>query len=236
MVILIDKIFYFLRLTLEADVLWNVLPLAIATVLIIAYFERYKGEEMGWNTYFANSLVLLFVSISLLRFIYNTDSEGLINFADYGAESIACVALLGLGILISNFNFSHLLPERFVRYISSPLTINLIAYAIILFVYSLEGFSWLAVASLVIIVILLVVIFELIKLPLNIFFKYVKKEKEKEEIQSIKEQRFQIDELKRTLQHRKNVLNRVILREIERKRKKAIKEKKILKISGKMHK
>ncbi len=225
---LLSSIWYFLALTFSIDVLWIVLPLAFATVLIIVYFERYKEEEPGWNTYFANSFVLLFVSVALLRFIYSVDSEGLVNFMDHSAESISSVALLCLGILISKFNFSHLLPERFTQYVSSPLTINLIAYAVILFVYSLQGFSWIAFFSLFIIVILLIVVFNLIKWPLDIFFKYVKKEKEREELESIREQKFQIDELKRTLRFKKRKLKNVIFKEVERKKKQVLKEKRVL--------
>jgi len=226
--VLLDRILYFLGLTFEDGVFWSVLPLAIATIFIVAYFEKYKDEYPGWNTYFTNALVLLFVSINLFRFIYTIDADGAVNFIDHSAESIATVGLLCFGILVSKFNFSHLLPEKFTRYISSPLTINLIAYAVILFVYSLSGFSWIAVGSLLIIVIMLIAIFNLIKWPLNIFFRYVKKEKEKEELESIREQKYQIGELKKELSLRKKKLEKSILGEIERKKRQAIKEKKVL--------
>ena len=226
--VLLNKIWYFLGLTFRADVFWGVLPLALATILIIAYFERYKNEEMGWNTYFTNTLVLLFVSINLFRFIYTVDVDGAVNFIDHSAESLATVGLLCLGILVSKFNFSHLLPEKFTKYTSSPLTINIIAYAVILFVYSLSGFSWLSVASLLIIVVLLTAIFELIKWPLYIAFRYVKKEKEREELENVREQKYQIGELKRVLSFKKKKLKNNILRDIDKRKRQAIKEKKIL--------
>ena len=55
-----DSVNYFLNLTLNEDVLWMVFPLLIATVVMLFYFEKYKDERPGWNTYVANSLVLLF--------------------------------------------------------------------------------------------------------------------------------------------------------------------------------
>lgn len=228
MIGLLDTIWNLLGLTFNSEVLWNVVPLAFATLIIVVYFERYKDEEPGWNTYFTNSLVLLFVSIALLRFIYNVDADGMVNFIDLPAESIATIGLLCLGILLARFNFSHLFPERFVRYISSPLTINLIAYAVILFVYSSLGFSWIVFFSLLIIVILLVAVINLAKWPLDILFKYVKKEKDREEMEFAKEEKFQIDELKRKLSIRKRKLKMIELKDAERAKRQAIKIKRAL--------
>ena len=65
-------VLYFLKLTLVPEILWSVLPLAISTLVVLAYFQRYEVEREGWNGYLANALVLLFVSMSLFRYIYGS--------------------------------------------------------------------------------------------------------------------------------------------------------------------
>ena len=71
---------YFLALGLKTEVLWIIFPLAIATVVMLIYFGKYREEKPGWNSYVSNSLVLLFVSVILLRQIYNVDGSGFVNF------------------------------------------------------------------------------------------------------------------------------------------------------------
>ncbi|HLF53725.1 MAG TPA: hypothetical protein VI544_00945, partial [Candidatus Nanoarchaeia archaeon] len=110
---------YFLVLNLQSEVFWSVFPLVLCTILILSYFARYKDERAGWNTYFSNSLVLVFVSLNLFRYIYGLNGVGASNYLDYPAKSIAVLLLVIVGSLFMKFNFSHLLPERYARVISS---------------------------------------------------------------------------------------------------------------------
>ena len=42
-------VLYFLKLTLVPEILWSVLPLAISTLVVLAYFQRYEVEREGWE-------------------------------------------------------------------------------------------------------------------------------------------------------------------------------------------
>lgn len=225
----LSELIYFFNLTTESNVLWSVLPLIIATIIIVVYFQRYRDENPGWNSYLTNSLVLLFVSMELFRHIYNIDGAGAINFLDYQARSIASVFLFLIGFLVLRFNFEHLLPERFSRYISSPITINLVAYAIILFVHSNRNPNFVTLISLLIMIIFFSLILNSIKIPAREIFDYVEKEKRKDKIKDIKEEKYQIDELKRELKQKERRLNKIELEKIEKERRDAIKMKKIIK-------
>jgi len=103
-----ENISYFISLTFKVEVLWSVIPLAIATFLILLYFERYKGENEGWNSYLSNSLVLLFVSISLFKHIYEIGGVGVFNFIDYPIKTIAVAFLLLISLIFLRFNSEKL--------------------------------------------------------------------------------------------------------------------------------
>ena len=118
---------YFLKLTLETDLLWVIFPLALATIIMLIYFERYDREEPGWNTYVADSFVLLFISAVLIRHIYEIDGAGAINLINFPSKLITSLIVLILGILLLFLNFEHFLPEKIARYLNSPLTLNLFA-------------------------------------------------------------------------------------------------------------
>lgn len=225
---ILKDIGYFLALTIKTEVLWNVIPLAFATILIIFYFERYKEERPGWNTYLTNTLVLLFVSMSLFRHIYGLSVDGFYNFVDYPGKTIVTAFVLLVGFLLMKFNFEHLLPEKYTGYISSPLTINLMAYVAILFVFSSVKMSWTAFFALLLIVLILSAILSLIRIPLKKFSVFLKKEKKKERVKNIKEEKYQIKELKRELRYMEKELKKVQLKELDKEKKEAIKLKKFL--------
>ena len=226
---LIQTISYFWDLTFKLNVLWNIIPLAIATIVILIYFERYKDERAGWNTYLSNSLVLLFVSISLFKYIYSINNAGAFNFIEYFGKTIATASLLLMGSILFKINFSHILPEKFAKYLSSVLTINLFAYLIILFVYSTLKLSLNILWALLIIIIFLSIILNLAKLPLNKLFEYIEKEKRKEQIKNIKEAKYQIEELKKELKYREKQLKKIKAKQLKQEEEQAKKLEKIIK-------
>ena len=221
-------ILYFLKLTAKPEVLWNVLPLAITAILIIVYFEKYRDERPEGNTFLTTSLVLIFVSMNLFRYIHGLSADGFYNFVDYPAKTIATALLLLVGSLTVRFNFEHLLPEKFSKHLSSSTTVHLVAYAVILFVYSSFELNWEVFFALLIIVVSLTIILHLFKMPLRRFFEYTRKQKEKERLKDAKEAKFQIDELKEELKYRNKELRKIRLKEAEREKKEALGLKKAL--------
>lgn len=234
---------YFLKLSLEENILWIVFPLLIATIVMLIYFEKYKGERPGWNTYVANCLVLLFVSVILFRYIYNMDGAGTINFINYLSKFIVSLIILLMGIVILFLNFAHFLPEKIARHLSSPLTLNLIAYIVILYVYSEIQDGWTIFISLLIIFIVLLLILNLIRIPLRNLFWYIKKMKEKEKVEQIKqdkkpiqEKKKQIDKIakevkeeKKEIKQEEKKVEKKELKKLDHQKNEAVKLKKIVK-------
>lgn len=225
---IISLMWYFLQLTFQGEILWAVLPLAIATIIIVFYLGIYQ-EELGWNSYLSNSLVLMFVSLNLFRYLYFLNGEKLANVIDSPVKFALTAFIFVIGWILVKYNFSHVLPERIARHLSSPLAINLIAYAVILFVYSDIGEGWIVFLSLFLMILLMFAFLTLLRIPLKRLKIYLEREKRKERIHDIKEAKYEVKELKEELKRRGKELKRIKNKEIKEEEKQVKREKKVLK-------
>lgn len=113
------------------DMVWILIPLLVSLLLMEFYFDRYKAEELGWNTAFGNSLVLIFVSLDLLRFLY---IHGMLDYVTL--ENALVIAVVFLGLTLTVMTFFHVLPKELAYGFSSRLPINIVAYLAIVIVYA----------------------------------------------------------------------------------------------------
>ena len=111
------------------EVIWILAPLIVTLILMEVYFGRYRKEELGWNTAFGNSLILIFVSANLLRFIVINDL-----WTD-PIRSGTIIVLLLVGFILTFIDFFHTLPEDWAFTMSSKFPISFIAFLAILFIY-----------------------------------------------------------------------------------------------------
>lgn len=218
-----SNIAYFFNLTLTTQVLWVALPLAIATVVMLFYFEKYRDEMPGWNTHVSNSLVLLFVSMTMFRHLFNLDNAGAINFVYFPGKFFVSLFVLILGIIILFLNFEHFMPEKLARYVSSPLTLNLFAYTLLVFVYSEKEFSLNIIFSLILIFVFLLAVLNVIRVPLKDLFLYMKRVKDEENIKVLVDQEKKIEKEKKEIKKKekqvKNLQNKVLKKEKQRAKK-----------------
>lgn len=204
----LDYLLYFVLLTFSGDVLWIVFPLLISTIIMLVYFEKYHSESPGWNTYVANSLVLVFVSIILLRELFLLDGAGAVNYVAHYGKFFVSVALLFLGFVILSLNFEHFFPEKIARNMSSPLTINLLAYIAILYVVSPFSAGWTYILSLLIYFVLVFLLLFLIRIPVRKLFAYLSRMKERDKIQEIVSTQKTISEKEKEIKKEENLLKR----------------------------
>jgi len=126
----------------HVEMLWIITPMIITLVMMELYFGRYKKEELGWNSAVANSLVLVFVSVDLLRRVYGDDgfldflTTDLFSSVDVPIKTVIAIAILFYGVLLLFFNFFHIFPKKFAFFISSSLPVNFIAYMAIVLIYA----------------------------------------------------------------------------------------------------
>ncbi|MDP4012792.1 MAG: hypothetical protein Q8R00_04275 [Candidatus Nanoarchaeia archaeon] len=129
--------------TQNFEMIWFVVPLIIITLLMTFYFARYTYEELGWNTAVGNSLVLIFISIDLLRYLFNlSDPSSFQNYLIHWTETMVVLGVAIEGILLLYTNFLHFLPKRVAFFISSPLPVNLTAYVVMAIVYTEVPIEW----------------------------------------------------------------------------------------------
>ncbi len=219
----------FIEITFQTDAVWTIIPLVISTFLLMIYSWTYKEEKANWDANFSNSLVLIFVSIALFKHIYEINNAGAFNFVNVWGKTLITILLLYFGLFIIKFNFEHLLPIKIARYISSPISVNLGAYLVILLVYSTQKIDVAHILALSIIILVLVTLLILIKLPADKIKKYMEQEKKKERLNSIKEEKFEIKELRKSLDEREKELKIIELKKLKKEEKEAIRLEKAIK-------
>lgn len=138
--------------------LWILTPLLLATLFMEFYFERYSQEELGWNTAFGNTLVLLFVSIDLIRHLHN---NALISA---NPKFAIVIAVVFVGTVVTLLDFFHALPKSLAFVVSSKLPINCLALAAVLFVYTTLPLDFATYAALILLVIVLFVLIKLLSI------------------------------------------------------------------------
>lgn len=144
------------------EMLWVIVPVAISMTLISYYFGKYKKEELGWNTAFGNSVVMLFACVDLFRYLYNQNLLGWNNYT-----MLVCVVLLE-GFVLTFLDFLHAMPKSFAFALSSGMTVNTILIFLIVIIYGripLDYITAMAVAVMALVIILLLRIMQFFELP-----------------------------------------------------------------------
>ncbi len=110
----------FSTLWVKPSILWAVAPLFITALLIEIYFGRHRTEELGWNTAFANTISLFWVSANLIRHLVENYKIVDILTQNYLWLRFTIVGLVALwAIILTLFNFSHMVHKRISFILSS---------------------------------------------------------------------------------------------------------------------
>lgn len=144
------------------EMLWVITPVVISMILISYYFGKYKKEELGWNTAFGNSIVMLFACVDLFRYLYGSELLG------FNAYTMLVAVVMGEGVLLMLLNFLHALPKSFAFALSSGMTVNAILVFLIVIVYGqvqLDYITALAVTVLSLLIIILLKVMQFVEWP-----------------------------------------------------------------------
>ncbi|MBU2590124.1 MAG: hypothetical protein KKA65_00045 [Nanoarchaeota archaeon] len=142
----------------KPEMLWIIVPVAISMFLMTYYFGKYKQEELGWNTAFGNSIVMLFACLDLLRYLYNSQTLAL------NVQTILVVAVLLEGIILMLLNFLHALPKSFAFGISSGMTVNIIVLSLIILIYSQLPLDQITAIAVIVISAVIIALLKIIQL------------------------------------------------------------------------
>ena len=118
------------------DMVWMTLPLLVSTLFLQVYFGRYKEEKIGWNTAMSNGLVLFFVGVDSVRFIMDAHGFAFLHDSNLFLKFVLVVLVVVYGLLLALFDFFHKLPQKIAFVVSSPATVNILAYLNLAIIYS----------------------------------------------------------------------------------------------------
>ena len=118
--------------------LWLIVPLLISTLLMQIYFGRNKDEELGWNTAYGNSIALIYISINLLKIIYDQYGYGFWHALTPELTSkLLFVGIIMLqAFLLAFLDLFHSLPKRLSFFIGSLPSVFAIALVTIVVVHT----------------------------------------------------------------------------------------------------
>lgn len=134
------------------EMIWILAPIVITLLLMEFYFSRYSDEELGWNTAFGNSLVLIFVAIDLARKLYTT------TFLQIDTKAAIVLAIIIEGFLLTLIDFFHILPKQIAFKISHKLPINFTAIIAVILVYTNIPVDWITCVAFLFLLVVIVVI------------------------------------------------------------------------------
>jgi len=126
----------------NADALWTVAPLIFALVMLSMYFGKYKTEQLGWNTAFGNSISLMWVSMALLKYLFETVGYKNVFATAFRGYLIMIGVVVLLTVLLMTGNFHHALPKRLAFILSSSVPVNMMAYFTIVIVMGTIPLDW----------------------------------------------------------------------------------------------
>ena len=138
MATLTDRIFDLVSAPVQnPEMLWIVAPLVTTLILMEFYFGRYKDEELGYNSSVANSLVLLFVSLDLVRYLYSTvGARAFTDILNLPSKTIIALIVAAQAIALFYISYYHILPRRLSFVLTNTTVINLTAYVAAVIIYT----------------------------------------------------------------------------------------------------
>jgi hypothetical protein len=160
------------------NMLWTAIPLFIATLFMTLYFGRYKKEELGWNTAFGNTMVFLFVAISIIREMYNQGGGTFDSLFASELYTILSISLMVGGFLLMFFTYFHLLPKKLAFFLFSAPPINVTVYVVMTIVYADVIPDYLTALAGIVLLILILILAKIIQ----IFIRLIGLEERIEEI------------------------------------------------------
>jgi hypothetical protein len=162
------------------------IPLLVSLLLIQIYFGRNKNEQIGWNTAYANSIVLLFVTVHLGSYVYGTYGDAIwdIHNSDVFYKGLIVLAMGLIAFCLILIDFFHSLHKRLSFLLSSSIFVTFISFISVVLVYSSIPFDRDTVFSAVFILIYAVLFFKIFRwfIPASpTAMRYLKRKKEERE-------------------------------------------------------
>lgn len=114
----------------DLSILWVLTPILLFWILLEIYFDRYQTEELGWNTALGNGLSVFWVTLTCMRYLFETQRT---NFQWIKFLAIILILLYAIFIILNSF--WHKLKKNWSFIISSPTPIYFLSLVVVLWTY-----------------------------------------------------------------------------------------------------
>ena len=122
----------------DEEILWAVVPVLINLFLIQIYFGRNKEEIIGFDTAYANSIVVIFVGAGLIKYMQETYAlqAFLVPGTDAFVKAIFVGVVLVLAFILALITLFHAVSQKFAAFITNAVVISFITLISIVIVHS----------------------------------------------------------------------------------------------------
>lgn len=159
------------------QMIWIIAPLIVTLLLMTFYFGKWTREEIGWNTAVGNSIVLLFVSIDLFRYVFDLSVPGsIINYELHPISTIICILVAIEAVTLMFTSFFKALPKTITFFLCAPLPVNLQAYLAISIVYTNITLDWFTLLAAIVLFVILYFFIKILQLGERIFIQLARKQ------------------------------------------------------------
>lgn len=121
----------FTAISKDWSVMWLLAPVIILWILLEIYFGRHKQEKLGWNTALGNGFVLIWVSLTIMRELFQGSIEGKTS------KIIIMTIFVLYGTIVCYLAFTHKAVEKVSFLLASPYLIYFLTMYLILWGYDL---------------------------------------------------------------------------------------------------
>ncbi|MCH8067139.1 MAG: hypothetical protein IIC69_00995 [Nanoarchaeota archaeon] len=144
----------------DPSILWLLIPIMMFWFVLEIYFDKYKGEKIGWNTALGYGLSMFWIVVISLKTLFEN------NFELFSIDKLLFLILIALySVFIIYVSFTHRLKEKIFFLFASPSLIYYLFGIAILLVHDLISLSlWVIIDLVILYIIILIIEFILRKL------------------------------------------------------------------------
>ena len=142
----------------DLSVWWILGPVFIFWVVLEIYFGKHKSEELGWNTALGNGISLSWITLNLMKFLFENNLK-MFTWPKF----LLTFLIMIYGFFIAYIAFTHKFSDKTTFLLASPSPIYYLASIAILWSYGVLDISLIILFDLVILYLIIIGILALIK-------------------------------------------------------------------------
>ena len=97
----------------DTSVLWVLAPVILFWIVLVIYFDEHKKEKLGWNTALGNGISMFWITVGLMRYIFETRS--------FAFQKLMIVILvLAYALFVAVISFAHTFNAKTTYMLASP--------------------------------------------------------------------------------------------------------------------